>query len=149
MSGMRSLALAAFFLCSCAASDPFAGTYNATMTGTENQTAPSMEMRTLSGMGSVSVTQDKERVGYVVLFGENYLCRLKATKSTATPTELEIADGQSCSFSGFTATTTGGKVTMDKDTMTTVTLTVSYSYAYTLIFNYAGTGTRTYTGGRL
>ena len=134
----------------CTPADPFVGTYNATVTGMETETAPRSQTRTITGMGTLAVTQNKEQTGYLVTFGENYLCRLLGTRSTATPAEIDIADGQACNISGFTGTTTDAKVTVDTQTMTTATLTVSYSFTYSLLFeNHAGTGTRTFTGTRL
>lgn len=150
MSAMRSLLLAGVLFCACAPNDPFVGTYNVTVSGTENETAPQNTSRNIAGMGTVAVTQNKERMGYLVTFGENYLCKLIATQSMSAPNELTIADGQSCNISGFTGTTTSAKLSMDTATMTTVTLTVSYTFTYTLLFvNHAGTGTRTFTGPRL
>lgn len=148
---MRRLLLLALVVASaCTPADPFIGTYAVTVTGTENETAPSNQSRTINGMGSLSVSQNKERTGYLVLFGENYLCRLLGTRSMSTPTEIDIPDGQICNISGFNGTTTDAKVTIDAQTMTTATLTVSYSFTYTLLFqNHAGTGTRTFTGTRL
>lgn len=147
---MRLPLFAVLFVSACAAPDPFVATYNVTVTGTDMQTAPSTATNNVTGTGSLAVTTDKELMGYLLTFGqEGYLCRLRATKSTATPPELNITDGQSCAIGAATATTTGGKVTLDTSTMTIGTLTVSYSYSYTLVFNYAGTGTRTFTGPKL
>jgi hypothetical protein len=150
MSAMRSLLLAGVLFCACTPVDPIIGTYGVTVTGSENQTAPTNSTNTISGMGTVSVTADKERVGYLVTFGEAYLCRLRGTKSATTPGEIEITDGQTCQIGGTNASTTDGKVSLDAATSSTVTLTVSYTYSGQVFgINYAGTGTRTYTGSRL
>ena len=148
---MRPLLLAGVVFCACTPSNPFVGSYNVMVTGMEMETAPQSSTRTIAGMGSLTVTENKDRNGYVIVFGENsYLCRLVATLASGAPNELAIADGQTCNISGFSGTTTMAKLSMDKDTFTTATLNISYSFTYQLfLVNHAGTGTRTYTGARL
>lgn len=155
MRGMRSLALAvAALLAGCSSYDPLVGTYTATVTGTDMQTSPTSSTSNVSGTGTLAITATKTLHAYVVTFGQNgYLCTLQATESTTTPRQLELAGGQQChiEFPGgnFTATTTQGSVTLDPVTMSTATLQLSYGYSGTAIFNYAGNGSRTFTGPRL
>lgn len=147
---MRPLLLAVLFACSCAPADQLVGAYHATVTGMQVQTTPSNSTQTVTGTGTLAVSGDKERMGYVIVFGEDYLCRLRGTKAASTPLVLDIADGQTCEIGGTTATTTDGKVSIDEQTLNTATLSLSYTYSGQAFgINTAGTGTRTFTGPRL
>lgn len=147
---MRPLLLVMIICSACTPLDPLLGTYNVTVTGTDTQTAPTNSTANVTGPGTLAITSDKERVGYVITFGqEGYLCRVKATRNATEPAKLDVPDGQTCIIGGFTATTTDGSVSVDKDTMSIGTLTVAYSYSGQVVFNVSGTGTRTYSGPRL
>lgn len=147
---MRSVIVAVMLCTACLGSDPFVGTYNVTVSGTETETAPQNQNRTIAGTGTLAVTLNTDNTGYLVTFGEpDYLCKLVATRSTSTPTRLNITNGP-CNISGFNGTTTDAGVVVDVQTPMTATLTISYSFSYTTQFvNHAGTGTRTYSGVRL
>ncbi len=146
------LLLLTTLLCGACGSDPFIGTYNVTVTGTETETAPRNAMRTINGLGTVSVSQNKDRNGYIIVLGEpSYLCRLTATRgSSGGGLELDLPGGQTCNVQGYSGTAADAKLTIDPQTLSSVTLTVPYAFTYTATFeNHAGTGTRTYTGPRL
>jgi hypothetical protein len=147
---MRATLLAVLALCSCTPLDPLIGTFNATVSGADTDTAPTARTTTVSSTATLVVTADKEHVGYLITVAEaNYMCRLKAVKDTSATLQLKLSDGQTCQIGNATATLTSGTLSLDKDTTNTATFTVNYSYAYQLVVNFAGTGTRTYTGPRL
>lgn len=157
MGCMRPLLLAVLFASACVPPDPLVGTYNATVTGTDMQTAPNNASTTVSGTGTLAVTQTKaDPMKYQVTFGQStYQCTVSGTRNAMNQLLIDLAGAQQChiDFSGgnFTATTNMGTVTVDKETMNTATMTLSYAYSGTGLFNinYAGTGTRTFTGTKL
>src|SRR3954466_7926095 len=97
MRGMRPLLFVVLFACSCTPVDSFVGTYAVTVTGKDTNTAPNTNSTDVTGTGTLAITADKLHDGYFLTFGQvGYLCSLKATKSTAMPTQLDLPDMQTC-----------------------------------------------------
>src|SRR5262245_45574560 len=106
MGAMRSHLWVALLACACAP-DPFIGSYDAGVTGTDTQTAPTAATSTVSGTGFLAITGSKvDPQTYFLTFGQDgYYCALKATKGSE-PLQLKIADTQSCKVGAFTFITT-------------------------------------------
>ena len=146
---MRPLLFAAVaFVSACASPDALVASFNVTTSGTDTQTAPTNSTAQIGGPGTVAITPTKDMTGYVVTFGQDsYSCALKATRAMSAPFTLEFVTGQTCRFGPTTAVSTTATLSVDRESMSIVTFTVAYSYSGTATFiNYAGTGTRTYTG---
>jgi len=141
-------------LAGCASPDPMLGTFTFALTGTDTQTAPNNSSQGVAGSGVLAVTTSKnENVDYVVTAAQNDVgpCVLNFSRNDKGDA-LTMAAGQSCTFNyaggQVTASMSTGTVSLD-DARENMTLTVTYSFSgQTFGFNFAGTGTRTYTGPR-
>jgi hypothetical protein len=134
------------------APDPVLGTFTFNMTGTDTESAPRSQTNSTSGGGTFSVTTGKS-VDYVVTLSQTDTspCVLDADKAEKGDA-INLAANQKCTFnySGgtVTATLTTGTLT-GSEKGETAAVTVNYTYAGTIIgINFAGTGTRTYSGVR-
>lgn len=161
---MRILTLcAALFLVGCGpGTDPLIGSYAYTLTGTDTNTAPNTDTATSSGTGVLVITANAETTGYFVTLAhpDTNACTLAGTiDSKAMGPEITITANQACPFKSglgtITATVTSGKAVLKvnaKRAEDVMTFDVAYSYAgntgFPFNLNFAGTGTRKYTGTR-
>lgn len=148
-----ALAAALVALTSACAPDPVLGTFSFTMGGTDTTTAPSSSTANASGTGHVAITAGKAKDFVVTLAQADAVpCVLNGEGEQNKQGSLTLPPGQTCTFgySGgvVTATTTTGSVTVDDKDAFTMTVTYTYTGSTILGINFAGNGTRTYTGAR-
>ncbi|MFT3711399.1 MAG: hypothetical protein QM817_27515 [Archangium sp.] len=151
MHSRLALLAAALFVAGCAP-DPQLGTFNFNMTGTDTETAPRNMATSVTGNGTFSVTTGKT-VDYIVTLSQvdTAPCVLDADL-TEKKDAIVITAGQKCTFNysggSVTATLTSGSLT-GSEKGETAAVNVSYTYAGQVIgINFAGTGTRAYSGSR-
>jgi hypothetical protein len=149
---MRSSLLLLSLCAACSSVDPLIGTFNFTLTGSDTQTAPTSGTNPASGNGSVAITHGVAVDSYDITVAQvnSTACTVKGMQNDKDPLTIDITTMQTCSFASgtgsVTATFTSGSATVKEDTLT---LQVGYSYAGTSFgINFAGTGSRTYTGPR-
>jgi hypothetical protein len=137
------------------APDPFVGSFNFVLTGSDTTTAPSMSTSTPMGTGTLAITHGLT-ADYVVVIAQSDApsCTLAGTKVANKPLAMTLRADQKCQFTNplgtSTATLTTGDLTLDSSTQNQATLAVAYSYSGTtlLSINFAGTGRRAFTGPR-
>src|SRR5213592_4953439 len=99
-------------LVACGSPDPLINAYNATVTGSDMQTAPNNQTYAVSGTGTVTVHATKaDPSKYIVTFGQSgYQCTLQGTRNMMDPLTIDLPGAQQChiDFNGgsLTATTT-------------------------------------------
>jgi hypothetical protein len=144
--------VSSFVALSACAPDPMLGSFNFTLNGTETETAPRSQTTTSTGAGTLAVTTGKT-VDYVLTVAQTDAspCVLEADRNDKGDV-VSITPAQKCTFvfpaGQVTATMTTGTVTVSEKGES-LTVNVTYTYAGTTLgINFAGTGSRTYTGPR-
>ena len=141
-------------LAGCAPTDPLPGAYHFTMTGTDTSTAPTTGTSTPTGSGTISISRGVA-TDYVLVLAQSdtTACVLTGAKVKDQPLAIALSPNQTCTFpyplGSATASLTTDTFSLDSATHDVATLALAYSYAGSFLgINYAGTGTRTYTGSR-
>jgi hypothetical protein len=159
----RLIPLLALFAAGCAP-DFMLGSYAFSISsGTDTQTAPSSSTSTPTGTGTLVITKGKTDA-YLVTIAHSDVggCTLKGNKKREESAQsFELVANQNCVLKNgttqVTAVITSGTVNLtltqvsQNDVRKDISMPITYTYSGTtfLGINFAGTGTRTYTGPEL